>query len=307
VKRSLVAILGMVLGCNLDANGQGDGSVSEGEGTAGTTLGDTSETSDGPDPSVGTQQGTGSTSGGAIDDSGSTSDGGSPTTGPGATEDTSSGEGSSTGEPPAMFCSDRAELAGCWDFADVGSGMLWDGSGNGNHGTAMDVTVVAGPFGEAAEVDDGSEIAVPDSASLDIDGAMTLEAWVRVDAVPGSGRVAILDKDGQYSLMIYADQGYRCNMASTSVFLEPVGLGAWTHLACTYDGAAIRIYVDGNEQVTEPASGPVLTDDADPMGIGDNSPEFNEPLDGAIGGVRVWSRALDPTEVCEAAGASCGG
>jgi hypothetical protein len=303
VKRPLVAILGVVLGgCNLDAHGQGDG-------TAGTTRGDTSETSDMTDPSVGTEhgtgQGSGSSSGGANDDSGSS--GGSSTTSMGATEDTSSDEGSSTGELPAMLCADRAELAGCWDFADVGSGMLLDGSGNGNHGTAMDVTVVPGPFGEAATFDGDSEVSVPDSVSLDIAGNITLEVWLRIDALPGGGRVGILDKDGQYSLMLYADQGYRCAILDVEAFAPVAGVGAWTHLACVYDGAAVRVYVDGTEAIMLPASGAIPTVDTNPMSIGDTSPDFNEPLDGAIGGVRVWSAALDATALCEAAGPACTG
>lgn len=292
-------------GCRLDTQGQGDGGVYD-EGDGGTTRGSASETSDVPDPSVGTGEG-GTSSGGTVDDSGSTGSGGASST-TSTAEGTSTGEGSSTGEPPVELCAGGPELAGCWDFADVGSGMLWDGSGNDNHGTAMDVTVVPGPFGEAAEVDNDSEIAVPDSASLDIDGAITVEAWVRVDAEPDDGRVSIVDKEGQYSLMIYADQGYRCNIADGTVFVEPVILGAWTHVACTYDGTTtVRLYVDGDERGSVPASQPVATGSMDPMGIGDNSPQFDEPLDGAIGGVRVWGRELDPVEVCEAAGSGCGG
>ena len=64
-----------------------------------------------------------------------------------------------------------------------------------------------------------------------------------------------------------------------------------------YDGASLRIYVDGEEIGMIGAGGAVGTADTNPMTIGDTSPGFDEPLDGAIGGVRVWSRALDPAEL----------
>jgi hypothetical protein len=307
VMMRLVALCGLLLGgCGLDASGLG-GADHDGSG-GGTTTGGASETGMVPATTVGTVAGTGqgdgSSSTAALDD-GSTSGGvGSSTEASGDTS--SSGDGSSTGDVPVLACPDRVELAGCWDFADLASGTLWDGSGNDNHGTVAGVGVEPGPFAEAATFDDDSEIAVPDSASLDIAGSLSVEIWVRVDALPSTGRVGILDKDGQYSLMIYADGGYRCNMATVNVFATPV-LGVWTHLACVYDGAALRLYLDGTEVGSAPASGPVLTDNALPMGLGDTSPDFFEPLAGAIGGVRVWSRALDPAELCEAAGAACSG
>lgn len=296
MKRRIVALLGVVLGgCNLDASGQGDDGTSEGSST---TPG--ASESEGTDPSAGS----GTSSGGAIDGSGTTGDSVS-STGAGTTDGMSSDEGSSTGEPPAVLCPDRAELAACWDFADVGGGMLWDASGNDNHGTATGVSVVPGPFGEAAAFDDDSEVSVPDSASLDIAGDLTIEAWLEIEALPEGGRVGILDKDGQYSLMLYADQGYRCHILEVEAFAPAPGPGAWTHVACVYDGAALRIYVDGTEENELPASGAIPTDSLEPMSIGDTSPTFNEPLDGAIGGVRVWSRALDSAELCEAAGPAC--
>lgn len=293
----LVVVFGLA-SCGCGFNASGLGGTSQGGTDGATTTGGASETGMGPATTAGTVagtgQGSGSSSGAPLDDGSTSSDTGSSTQ---ATSDAgSSGDGSSTGDMPMLACPDRVELAGCWDFADLASGTLWDGSGNDNHGTVVGVGVVPGPFGEAATLDDDSEIAVPDSASLDIAGSLSLETWVMVDALP-PGRVGIVDKDGQYSLMIYADGGYRCNMATVSVFATPVVLGAWTHLACVYDGATLRLFLDGTEVGSAPASGPVLTDNALPMGIGDTSPDFLEPLAGAVGGLRVWSRALDPAEL----------
>ena len=204
-------------------------------------------------------------------------------------------------------CEDQVELRACYDFDGVGEGMLLDRSGSGNDAPAVGVSVGPGPFGDAAAFDADSEIAVPDSTSLDITGPLTLEAWIMVEALPAAERFGVLDNEGQYSLMVYSTDEYRCSTLPGTLLAGPVVLGEWTHVACVYDGGAVRAFVNGTQIGMVAASGSVLTDDPNPMSIGDTSPEFTEPLDGAIGGVRVWNRALDPTELCEAAGVSCGG
>lgn len=297
--RSLVAlVLFAVAGCSYDPWSPGGGA--DGGASSGTTHGGSSE------GSVTAASGSGSSSASADGDS---------STGAGAsTSSSSSGSGSSsegaasdstTGDPLVLPCAGQAELAACYDFGGVGRGMLLDGSGNDNHGTATGVGVVPGPFGEAATLDAGSEIAVPDSPSLDIPGPFTVEAWILVDAVPAEGRAGVVDREGQYSLIIYATDEYRCDIFGASLYVGPVVVGEWSHVACVFDGAALRAYVNGTEAGMVGATGPLLTDNVDPMSIGDTSPEFGEPLPGAVGGVRVWSRALEPAELCEAAGPAC--
>jgi hypothetical protein len=74
---------------------------------------------------------------------------------------------------------------------------------------------------------------------------------------------------------------------------EPVG--RWTHLAVTYDGAAYRLYVDGREASSRSASGAILST-TDPLWIGGNRP-YGEYFRGVIDEVRVYGRALGPSEV----------
>jgi hypothetical protein len=299
MRRLVACVVGVAGACNPDVSGLG------GSSTAGTTGGGSSEADVTTGVSTGSEPSSevGDTSGSMSETSSPTS-GTSSSTGSTAADGTSSG--SDTGDVPMLPCEGQVELAACYDFVGVGDGMLWDRSGNGNDAAAVGVGVVPGPFGDAATFDDGSEIAVPDSASLDIAGPLTFEAWIHVDALP-TGRMGVLDDESQYSLIVYDTDEYRCDMAPGTLYVGPVVLGEWTHVACVYDGAAVRAYVNGSEIGMVAASGPVATRDGEPMSIGDTSPEFDEPFDGAIGGVRVWSRALDASELCEAAGAACGG
>jgi hypothetical protein len=74
---------------------------------------------------------------------------------------------------------------------------------------------------------------------------------------------------------------------------EPVG--RWTHLAVTYDGARLCLYVDGVEVAHRDASGRIRRTD-DPLWIGGNQP-YGEYFQGVIDEVRVYDRALGPAEV----------
>ena len=69
---------------------------------------------------------------------------------------------------------------------------------------------------------------------------------------------------------------------------EPVN--AWTHVALTYDGAKLRLYVNGTQVATTAASGAVQSSSS-PLWIGGNQP-YGEYFQGLIDEVRVYNRAL---------------
>jgi hypothetical protein len=74
---------------------------------------------------------------------------------------------------------------------------------------------------------------------------------------------------------------------------EPVG--RWSHLALTYEGHRLRMYVDGREVSTLPARGSILRTSR-PLWIGGNRP-YGEYFRGTIDEVRVYDRALSPAAV----------
>lgn len=63
----------------------------------------------------------------------------------------------------------------------------------------------------------------------------------------------------------------------------------------TYDGATYRLYVDGLEASSRSASGSILRT-TDPLWIGGNRP-YGEYFQGVIDEVRVYGRALGPSDV----------
>jgi hypothetical protein len=74
-----------------------------------------------------------------------------------------------------------------------------------------------------------------------------------------------------------------------------LGLNVWTHLAATYDGAMLRLYVNGALAGSTALTGS-LDATTGPLRIGGNSVR-SEWFNGLIDEVRVYSRALSQSEI----------
>jgi hypothetical protein len=72
-------------------------------------------------------------------------------------------------------------------------------------------------------------------------------------------------------------------------------LNAWTHVAVTYDLATIRLYVNGTQVATHPATGSIQTT-TNPLWIGGNQP-YGEYFQGLIDEARVYNRPLTQPEI----------
>ena len=82
----------------------------------------------------------------------------------------------------------------------------------------------------------------------------------------------------------------RIARGSSRVPLTPT----WTHLATTYDGAQVRLYVNGRLVAGAPQHGP-LRDGSGALRLGGTS--AGEWFDGLIDEVRVYDRALTGGEL----------
>src|SRR5204863_482455 len=141
-----------------------------------------------------------------------------------------------------------------------------------------------------------------DGASLRLTTGMTLEAWVYPTGALTGWR-AVIDKnvDGYY-LMASSDQGNRPAVGGAwppgaRIMYGPTGLGpnTWTHLAGTFDGATMRLYVNG-ELVASQAQTAALTATAGTLQIGADS-YTGENFAGRIDEVRIYNRALSAAEI----------
>ncbi len=76
---------------------------------------------------------------------------------------------------------------------------------------------------------------------------------------------------------------------------EPVAVDTWAYVAATYDGAALRLYVDGRLVASRDVAGP-MPHSTLPLWIGGNRP-YGEHFDGVIDELRVYARTLSPAEL----------
>lgn len=298
--------LGLVAGCTFGSADGKRGSTptpADGDDDGTTSIADTGSALTGLPLDEGEGEGDGTTVG--VSATGSSSDG-SDSTGPDETTtgDTTSSSSSSSGGEPFVLCDDAdPDLRACYDFANVGGGTLTDHSMYENHGTVSAVGVEAGPFDGAVRFSYDARVEIPDSLSLDLVGPISFEAWVYVDTLPDVDRVGIVDNDGQYSAMLYAGEGIRCQAGSAQASTAAFPTGAWFHLACVHDGAGLELWIDGQLEGSGAGGDPIATGSMAPVAVGDSSPDYNVPLDGLVGAVRIWSDVRTAEELEAAAGA----
>ncbi len=75
----------------------------------------------------------------------------------------------------------------------------------------------------------------------------------------------------------------------------PLPVGRWSGVAVTYDGATLRLYVNGRQVSSRATTGTIQTP-SNPMWIGGNRP-YGEHFHGLIDEVRVYNRALSENEI----------
>lgn len=71
----------------------------------------------------------------------------------------------------------------------------------------------------------------------------------------------------------------------------------WYHVAATYDGTTMRIFLDGNEVGNTPKTGTITTNAAVDAYIGANPAGIENPWHGAIDEVRIWNIARTQAEL----------
>ncbi|MBI2928666.1 MAG: LamG domain-containing protein [Verrucomicrobia bacterium] len=192
---------------------------------------------------------------------------------------------------------------------DEGSGViLRDVSGHGHDGRIHGARYVPRGRGSCLEfdgVDDFVDCADP-SGALDTRGAVTLEAWV-CPAHRVSGEAGIAGKHFEsYLLSYYADGQCWWYVSSggnnAKSLLTP---GAWHHVVGTFDGTALRLYLDGQLANASPSKFATAKPGKNFfLGCVLGDPNATDPnysrstfFPGQIDEVRVYGRALSEAEV----------
>lgn len=204
-------------------------------------------------------------------------------------------------------------LIGYWKFDEArGSTIVTDASGAGNHGVLElldpQTAWVSGRRGGALQntgSDHESGVRVPASASIQALQRFTVAAWAYRSTI-GQEYASVISRqiDGSF----YELYNLSFTGALISIYL-PAGepstsftyvtrsrrntpAAQWIHVAATYDGSRVRLYLDGVEENTfvYTRALPAVTT---PLYLGNNkNPSDGEPMVGRIDDVLLYSEAL---------------
>ena len=162
----------------------------------------------------------------------------------------------------AVDTADGADPENVWDsnykavhhLKDATTSTVLDSTANNNDGakkTANEPVEAAGQIYKAQDFDGSDDyISLGSGASINITGALSIEAWVYIDSV--TGEPSIIDIDGlKYGFTAYTSAGdiwFYIHDGGNNAHAS-CGTGAWHHVVGTWDGTkdanGMKLYIDG--------------------------------------------------------------
>jgi hypothetical protein len=190
---------------------------------------------------------------------------------------------------------------------DEGQGeVAFDSSQYGFDGMIMGPQWVDGRFGSAMGfdgVDDFVEIA--DAPELRLLDGGTVMAWAYIMGGGHGSWPRLIHKSNTtggtgpgYEILFDRANGdaVRACLGGECQSYVPLDRETWYHIALTFDGTTIRVYVDGEPSGENVQLGPTI-DSPDLSVIVGNSFNGERQFEGTIDEVRIWSRILDVGEI----------
>jgi hypothetical protein len=189
--------------------------------------------------------------------------------------------------------------------------VINDLSGNGLNGTMSNITFTSPYFSYNGS---SSQISVADNALLEPgSGDWTIEFWVNHSVITGSSRVLIGKTNGGNA----ADWGYGLRTASNANTFMEIGngttslqssvtaltintwyqvVGVWTNIASN----SLALYVNGDLVGSISHSFTSVKNTTSPLYIGSfNGGQFSQWLNGKMGVVRMYNKALNVSEILQ--------
>ncbi len=199
-------------------------------------------------------------------------------------------------------------------FEEGAGSLVFDISSNQNDGV-IDGSVTRlgqGRFGEALEFSGSGGFV--DLGSLDIPGnSLTLASWIYADTFSThdarivSKATGVNEDDHFWMLSTIGSGGIKLRfrlktdggITQTLIGDSILPANTWIHVAATFDGSQMRVYVNGQLDGTLSRSGSIAQDGSVPAAIGDQ-PQGGRSFDGRIDDVRIYRRALSSSELLQA-------
>lgn len=228
-------------------------------------------------------------------------------------------------------------VVGLWRFDEVSGPKALDSSGWQNNGNIFGATNVEGKKNNALGFDGIDDyVEIPDSSTLDITNQITILAWINLDELTGEAdQNMVINKDNiAYEIAVHDNTGpddgsHTCGKSTDKIptynfafYISglsglpdhncgwkdgggPIQKNVWTHVAITYDGFAVRTYINGEvKKEYGGVSGTIGTTNL-PVRIGARGkggtppPQTNEGglFNGKIDEVKIYNIALTQDEI----------
>ena len=185
-------------------------------------------------------------------------------------------------------------LVARYRFETLIDGCLKDDSGKGNDLYAQGtVRLAPGKVGQAVVVSRAGYPQAPRAESLELGGAMTLEAWIKPSRAVDMrifDRQTIGGSDG-FLFDTHPNGHLRLIIAPGMLRdLEPLPIGEWSHVAATYceESGEARLYRNGRV-VAEGFFAGKLRPSIHPLNLGANQ-DGGDRFDGLLDEVRIYCR-----------------
>lgn len=211
-----------------------------------------------------------------------------------------------------------ADLVGYWRFDEGAGATAGDSSDYGNTGAISGATWTAGKVSGALSFDGVDDrVAASASASLSLStNRVTVAGWVYPTSVSGDFLTFMQRSNAAgswFDWQIYARASdaptanrpvFRVDWNQNGVLDADeqvqgdivLQANTWYFIAATYDGTAMRFYIDGTLRGTTARSGGVIPNGNQAIWIGGNSP-WGEYFPGKIDEVQIYNRALTQVEI----------
>ena len=199
-----------------------------------------------------------------------------------------------------------AGLVAAYGFSETSGTTTADQTGLGHTGTVSGALRSAtGKFGRALTFDGINDwVTVADQNDLDLTTGMTVEAWVYPTTTNNAWRTVLAkEQPGGLAYSMFSrtsSPGRPCGIIFTSGTEQLVQgsaslpANAWSHLTSTYDGSALRLYVNGTLVATKPTIGSIITTSS-PLRFGGSG--LGEWFKGSLDDIRIYNRPLSTAEI----------
>jgi hypothetical protein len=192
-------------------------------------------------------------------------------------------------------------------FSNITSNSFRATWANGN-GARRIVGVANGRKQTGLAFDGSSDyINIPNESAFDFTDNMTVEAWIKVNSFTMADQSVITKGTDSWRITRNGTTNALKFSVNSTIFLfgtqtysaagtRSVNDGKWHHVAATFDGAQLVLYIDGTLDAYYSTSYDIDNSSA-PVYIGGNSMAAGNYFNGQMDEVRVWSYALNATTI----------